>query len=150
DLSGYSAQNGSPTRFTATSGQDGKISFTELPLDSYYYLRETKTVKGYAIANNLWIVRIIKATTTDTEEIQQKGYKVELYNTGSLTPAGSYGPHPTIDGAWAKMNADKTKYVNVKTGAVQELDAVSGATINPQDLNDYGSWPDLKEATQPL
>src|SRR5699024_1194545 len=41
-LSGYSAQNDTPSKVTATSGTDGIISFTELPLDSYYYLRETK------------------------------------------------------------------------------------------------------------
>lgn len=149
-LSGYSDQNGILTSHTSTSDKEGVISFKDLPLDSYYFLRETKTVPGYAIANNLWIVRIIKATTTDSAEIIRKGYKVELYNTGSLTPAVPYGPHPVIDGAWAKMNADKTKYVNVKTGAVQDLDAVSGATIKPQDLNDYGSWDKEKFSPETL
>ena len=134
ELFGFSALQNRQVAFTSVSDEYGKVTFNNLPLDSYYYLRETTAASGYSIASNLWIVHVV----SDDSEL---GYNVKYYNTGSLTPSGVYGVHPTIPGAWVKMNADKSKYINVETN--EEMDTVSGATIKPADLNEYGSWEKL-------
>lgn len=130
-LSGYSAENKVNTTERALSDKDGNLSFDQLEVPGYYLLEEIKTLEGYSLVSNSWILH----TTLDAS--QPGGYKIEVYNTDKREPIVPHVVHGTIEGAWARVN-DQGKYID-QAGNV--LDTVSGATIKPENLNEWIASP---------
>ncbi len=96
---------------TATSGKDGKVTFTELPYRSTYYMKEIQAPSGYVLDNStIYTIsitvngtevttRILKADGSEISDLKIKNTAIETELTFYKKSKTKNGTEISLDGA---------------------------------------------------